>query len=321
MIEQNENIEVFMLTLKQNQLLNFLIVCIEKYGVSPSYEEICEELDLKSKSGIHRIVKSLEERGYIERLENKARAIAPKKHPNGQIYNSVVINFKDKFINKHSHSHSITEKFKSKKDQIPLLGKIAAGSPIEAISNHGEYLEVPSSLLTSENCYALYVEGDSMIDEGIFDGDTIIINKKTNINIVVDEDLDAIAGVARGPRLGRADRFEVPRGIGVVRVRHRGRVGVFAVVGAARVRVTVDASCFAAVAAVPARADVVRGITLAVADGRQGARVGAVEAPVLGRRAGDLLTARGRVALDRDSGVFSHTRLGPNSGYVLEVFV
>ena len=182
MIEQNENIEIFMLTLKQNQLLNFLIVCIEKYGVSPSYEEICEELDLKSKSGIHRIVKSLEERGYIERLENKARAIAPKKHPNGQIYNSVVINFKDKFINKHSHSHSITEKFKSKKDQIPLLGKIAAGSPIEAISNHGEYLEVPSSLLTSENCYALYVEGDSMIDEGIFDGDTIIINKKTNIN-------------------------------------------------------------------------------------------------------------------------------------------
>ena len=101
MIEQNKNIETFMLTLKQNQLLNFLIVRIEKYGVSPSYEEICEELQLKSKSGIHRIVKSLEERGYIERLENKARAIAPKKYPNGQTYNSDVINFKDKFLNKH----------------------------------------------------------------------------------------------------------------------------------------------------------------------------------------------------------------------------
>ena len=169
-----------MLTLKQNQLLNFIILRIEKYGVSPSYEEMCEELELKSKSGINRIVKSLEERGYIERLENKARAIAPRKHPNGQTYNSDVINFKDKFINKHSHS--LIKKLKPQKDQIPLLGKIAAGTPIEAISNYGEYLDVPSLFLISEDCYALYVEGDSMIDEGIFDGDTVIIDKKTNIN-------------------------------------------------------------------------------------------------------------------------------------------
>ena len=169
-----------MLTLKQNQLLNFIILRIEKYGVSPSYEEMCEELELKSKSGINRIVKSLEERGYIERLENKARAIAPRKYPNGQTYNSDVINFKDKFINKHSHS--LVKNLKPQKDQIPLLGKIAAGTPIEAISNYGEYLDVPSSFLTSEDCYALYVEGDSMIDEGIFDGDTVIIDKKTNIN-------------------------------------------------------------------------------------------------------------------------------------------
>ncbi|MDC0543978.1 transcriptional repressor LexA [Alphaproteobacteria bacterium] len=180
MIEQNRNIKVLMLTLKQNQLLNFIILRIEKYGVSPSYEEMCEELELKSKSGINRIVKSLEERGYIERLENKARAIAPKKHPNGQTYNSDVINFKDKFINKHSHS--LIKNLNPQKDQIPLLGKIAAGTPIEAISNYGEYLDVPSSFLTSEDCYALYVEGDSMIDEGIFDGDTVIIDKKTNIN-------------------------------------------------------------------------------------------------------------------------------------------
>ena len=168
-----------MLTIKQNMLLNYLIMRIEKDGVSPSYEEICKELELKSKSGIHRIVKSLEERGYIDRLENKARAIAPKKYPNGQTYNSDVINFKNKFINKHSHS--IIRNFKSQTDQIPLLGKIAAGSPIEAISNYGEYLEVPSSLVTSQDCYALHVEGDSMIDEGIYDGDTVIINKKTSI--------------------------------------------------------------------------------------------------------------------------------------------
>ena len=180
MIEQKVNTESFMLTLKQNQLLNFLIIRIQKFGISPSYEEMCDELGLKSKSGINRIVKSLEERGYIERLENKARAIAPKKYPNGQTYNSDIINFKDKYISKQSQP--VSTNFKSQENQIPLLGKIAAGSPIEAISNHGEYLDVPSSLLTSEDCYALHVEGDSMIDEGIFDGDTVIINKKANIN-------------------------------------------------------------------------------------------------------------------------------------------
>ena len=78
--------EFVILTKKQNQLLSFLIKRIEEEGISPSYEEICIELSLKSKSGIHRIVKSLEERGYVERLQNKARAIAPKKHTNGQPY-------------------------------------------------------------------------------------------------------------------------------------------------------------------------------------------------------------------------------------------
>ena len=87
-----------MLTNKQNQLLSFLIQRIEQDGVSPSYEEICLELNLKSKSGIHRIVKALEERGYIEHLENKARAIAPTKYPNGQPYISNVID-----INKLLH--------------------------------------------------------------------------------------------------------------------------------------------------------------------------------------------------------------------------
>ena len=180
MIEQKVNTESFMLTLKQNQLLNFLIIRIQKFGISPSYEEMCYELGLKSKSGINRIVKSLEERGYIERLENKARAIAPKKYPNGQAFNSDVINFKDKFINKHSHS--MVKNFKPQTNEIPLLGKIAAGSPIEAISNYGEHLDIPSLLLTSKDCYALHVEGDSMIDEGIFDGDTVIINKTPNIH-------------------------------------------------------------------------------------------------------------------------------------------
>ena len=168
-----------MLTQKQNQLLSFLIKRIEEDGISPSYEEICIELSLKSKSGIHRIVKSLEERGYVERLENKARAIAPKKYTNGQAYITNVINLTNKFLGQKSSVINKTKNYNT--DQIPLLGKIAAGTPIEAISNYDEFIEVPSSYISSKNCFALYVEGDSMIDEGIYDGDTVIINKQTDI--------------------------------------------------------------------------------------------------------------------------------------------
>ena len=168
-----------MLTQKQNQLLSFLIKRIEKYGISPSYEEICQELSLKSKSGIHRIVKSLEERGYVERLENKARAIAPKKYTNGQPYISNIINLANKFTDKKSIA--IKEQPNLNTEQIPLLGKIAAGTPIEAISNYDEFIEVPSSYISSKECFALNVEGNSMIDEGIYDEDIVIISKQTDI--------------------------------------------------------------------------------------------------------------------------------------------
>jgi len=169
-----------MLTFKQNQLLSFLIKKIEENGVSPSYEEICKELSLKSKSGIHRIVKSLEERGYIERLKNRARAIAPKKNINGQPYFANVIS-----INKKINDLKLTEKVKINNietNRIPLLGKIAAGTPIEAISNNDKFIDVPSSDPSFRECYALYVEGDSMIDEGILDGDIVIIEKKQDVN-------------------------------------------------------------------------------------------------------------------------------------------
>ena len=144
-----------MLTQKQNQLLTFLIKRIEEDGVSPSCEEICIELSLKSKSGIHRIVKSLEERGYVERLENKARAIAPKKYTNGQAYITNVINLTNKFLDKKSSV--INEPKNYNAEQIPLLGKIAAGTPIEAISNYDEFIEVPSSYISSKECFALYL--------------------------------------------------------------------------------------------------------------------------------------------------------------------
>jgi repressor LexA len=174
-----------MLTLKQNQLLTFLIKRLEEHGVSPSYEEICKELSLKSKSGIHRIVKSLEERGYIERLENRARAIAPKKNPNGQPYISNIINLNKEFSKSKNQNLSLENNTYFNK--IPLLGKIAAGTPIEAISNYDNFIEIPNNTL-SDDSYALTVEGDSMIDEGILDGDVVVIDKKaevTNGDIVV----------------------------------------------------------------------------------------------------------------------------------------
>ena len=174
-----------MLTHKQNQLLTFLIKRLEEHGVSPSYEEICKELSLKSKSGIHRIVKSLEERGYIERLENRARAIAPKKNPNGQPYISNIINLNKEFSKSKNQNLSLENNTYFNK--IPLLGKIAAGTPIEAISNYDNFIEIPNNTL-SDDSYALTVEGDSMIDEGILDGDIVVIDKKaevTNGDIVV----------------------------------------------------------------------------------------------------------------------------------------
>lgn len=167
-----------MLTHKQNQLLTFLIKRLEEHGVSPSYEEICKELSLKSKSGIHRIVKSLEERGYIERLENRARAIAPKKNPNGQPYISNIINLNKEFSKSKNQNLSLENNIYFNK--IPLLGKIAAGTPIEAISNYDNFIEIPKNTL-SDDSYALTVEGDSMIDEGILDGDVVVIDKKAEV--------------------------------------------------------------------------------------------------------------------------------------------
>ena len=167
-----------MLTNKQNQLLSFLIERLEQDGISPSYEEICLELNLKSKSGIHRIVKALEERGYIKHLQNKARAIAPQRYPNGQPYISNVID-----INKLLHPQDNYNKDKLNDDtrKIPLLGKIAAGTPIEAISNYDHLIDVPKNHLLSNESFALTVEGDSMINEGILDGDTVLISKIKNV--------------------------------------------------------------------------------------------------------------------------------------------
>ena len=146
-----------MLTHQQEKLLQFISDFQNKINVTPSFDEMKDGLGLKSKSGIHRILSALEERGYIRKLNNRARAIEIIKFPNDKT--------------EYSNSNSIP---------IPILGKIAAGHPIEAISDNTNYLDIPQSLLGKGEYFLLEVEGDSMINAGIFDGDQVIIEKRND---------------------------------------------------------------------------------------------------------------------------------------------
>ena len=153
-----------MLTRKQKELFEFLIKYISKNEIAPSFEEMKNAVNLKSKSGIHRLIISLEQRGFIKRLKHKARAMEITKSLNNNFINN------DR-ITRQSNKNPIS---------IPLLGSIAAGSPIEAIENTDEFIDVPSSFISSTNQYfGLKVNGQSMIENGIYDGDIAII-KKTN---------------------------------------------------------------------------------------------------------------------------------------------
>ncbi len=134
-------------------------------GVSPSYEEMKESLNLKSKSGIHRIVQGLLERDYIIKLNNKARSIYPKKYPNGKIYSTLK---QDQDNEEPNDINTLS---------IPLLGKIAAGTPVEAIQNEVSRIPLPENIEKKGEYFGLKVQGDSMIEAGINDGDTVVIKK------------------------------------------------------------------------------------------------------------------------------------------------
>ena len=167
-----------MLTKKQKELLSYIQNFQNKSGVTPSYEEMKSALSLKSKSGIHRLIIALEERGFVKRLAHKARALEVIKDGISSIKlsdqnkkNLVIGNFTNDISNDSSNKLST----------LPLLGKIAAGTPIEAIQHNDASVDVPREMMPIGESYALTVEGDSMINEGIHDGDTVLI-KKTNIS-------------------------------------------------------------------------------------------------------------------------------------------
>ena len=165
-----------MLTKKQKNLLIFINEKLKRTGISPSYDEMRVSLNLKSKSGIHRLISALEERGFIKRLPHTARALEVIKLPENAGAQDLYNNFSPKIIKGGLDLNKID----NEEVFVPVLGKIAAGAPIEALEDKTESLPLSKSFLGSNEYFALKVEGDSMIDAGINTGDYVII-KKTNI--------------------------------------------------------------------------------------------------------------------------------------------
>ncbi len=161
-----------MLTKKQKNLLLFINKKLRSSGVSPSYEEMKESLNLKSKSGIHRLISALEERGFIKRLAHKARALEVIKLPETASANDIYNSFSPSVI-----KGGLDEKPLSDEVEVPVLGKIAAGTPVEAIQNEVSRIPLPSNLEKNGDYFGLKVQGDSMIEAGINEGDTVIIRR------------------------------------------------------------------------------------------------------------------------------------------------
>ena len=164
-----------MLTKKQKNLLLFINKKLRSSGVSPSYEEMKESLNLKSKSGIHRLISALEERGFIKRLPHKARALEVIKLPETASANDIYNSFSPSVIKGGLDESS--NRNNSEENEIPVLGKIAAGTPVEAIQNEVSRIPLPSNIEKNGEFFGLKVQGDSMIEAGINDGDTVIVKK------------------------------------------------------------------------------------------------------------------------------------------------
>jgi repressor LexA len=169
-----------MLTRKQYELLMFIDERLRATGISPSFDEMKDALDLKSKSGIHRLITGLEERGFIRRLAHRARALEVLKLPENvgdQPLPPPAKAFSPNVIKGGFTAGLAGAPIAGTSDAVslPLYGKIAAGTPIEALRDHSNSIDVPAAMLGAGNHYALTVEGDSMIEAGIHDGDTVVI--------------------------------------------------------------------------------------------------------------------------------------------------
>ena len=176
-----------MLTKKQKNLLLFINKKIRSTGISPSYEEMKNSLNLKSKSGIHRLISALEERGFLKRLAHKARALEVVKLPENASANDIFNSFTPSVI-----KGGLDKSF-SNSSKVSVLGSIAAGTPIEAIQQEVDRVALPEDLQNNGEHFGLKVKGDSMIEAGINDGDTVIVKKTSNADngqiavVLIDE--------------------------------------------------------------------------------------------------------------------------------------
>ena len=178
-----------MLTAKQHELIRFIQQRLEETGISPSFEEMKEALDLKSKSGVHRLISALEERGFLRRLPNRARALEVVRQPEDVTpargaAGGNVVPMPSPAARQPEAANDVIE--------LPLHGRIAAGAPIEALEGQST-LPVPAALLGPGEHYALEVSGDSMIEAGIFDGDFALV-RRTN----VARDGEIVVALVRG---------------------------------------------------------------------------------------------------------------------------
>ena len=165
-----------MLTAKQNELLRFIQQRLAETGISPSFEEMKEALDLKSKSGVHRLISALEERGFIRRLANRARALEVIKTPEDATPTPRATHAANDSAASVSTTMRQAPEPANDVIEIPLHGRIAAGAPIEALEGQNS-LPVPAALLGPGEHYALEVSGDSMVEAGIFDGDFALVRR------------------------------------------------------------------------------------------------------------------------------------------------
>ncbi|MGE3646562.1 MAG: transcriptional repressor LexA [Beijerinckiaceae bacterium] len=174
-----------MLTRKQSELLRFIHERLKETGVPPSFDEMKDALDLRSKSGIHRLIMALEERGFIRRLPNRARALEVLKLPEastpmgtgrGKFEPSVI----DGNLGKVRTPAKPAAEPGNDNVAIPVMGRIAAGTPISAIQTQSHMINVPPEFLSAGEHFALEVRGDSMIEAGIFDNDVVIIKRQTS---------------------------------------------------------------------------------------------------------------------------------------------
>ena len=220
-----------MLTRKQNELLRYIHDRVRESGVPPSFDEMKEALELKSKSGIHRLITALEERGFIRRLPNRARALEVIRLPDAVARPRLAPNVVEGNFGKARPSGGPgTEKTIA----IPVMGRIAAGTPISAIQNPSHSINVsPDFLMAGGEHYALDVKGDSMIEAGILDGDTVVIRRQDSANtgeIVVALIDDEEATLKRLRKRGSSIALEAAnpayetRVLGPDRVRIQGRL-------------------------------------------------------------------------------------------------